>query len=63
MELGSSFVNNLYRSIEEVLYSDLNKTLVESVVKIYGLGSPELKKVFFTKCLYMSIFSAEEKTT
>lgn len=63
MELGSSFVNNLYRSIEEVLYSDLNKTLVESLVKISGLGSPELKKVFFTKCLYMSIFSAEEKTT
>lgn len=63
MELGSSFVNNLYRSIEEVLYSDLNKTLVESLVKISGLGSPELKKVILTKCLYMAIFSAEEKTT
>lgn len=61
--LGSSFVNNLYRSMEDVLYSDLNNTVVESLVKISGLGSPELKTVFFTKCLYMSIFSAEEKTT
>lgn len=59
MELRSYFVNNLYRSMEEVLY--LNKTVVEGLVKISGLGSPELKKVFFTKCLYMSIFSAEEK--
>lgn len=60
MELGSSFVNNLYHNIEEALYySSFNKTVVESLVKISGLGSPELKKVFFTKCLYMStVYSA-----
>lgn len=53
MELRSYFVNNLYRSMEEVLY--LNKTVVESLVKISGLGSPELKKVFLTKCLYSTL--------